>query len=105
MTWTRGRLGWRWTLLVAGIAVALLGVAAFSLRDPSVARRISNLLPEAPPPAQVRLTVDAGHRLGPISPLIYGVVGDPEEVRAAGARLNRWGGNPNSRYNWAHGSA
>jgi hypothetical protein len=36
-----------------------------------------------------------------ISPLIYGVAhAGPEDLAALRPRLNRWGGNPNSRHNW-----
>jgi hypothetical protein len=41
-----------------------------------------------------------------ISPLIYGVsAADPATVRALGATVDRWGGNPSSTYNWANGHA
>ena len=52
------------------------------------------------------LNVDASRVLRPISPLIYGVAAaSVDELVATGATLNRWGGNPNSRYNWVNGSA
>lgn len=42
----------------------------------------------------------------PISPGIYGVAGaDPDTLRTLGATLNRWGGNPSSRFNWVNGHA
>src|SRR2546421_1216732 len=52
----------------------------------------------------VRLDPRGGGHL--ISPLIYGVsAADPETVRALGATVDRWGGNPSSRYNWVNGHA
>ncbi len=64
-----------------------------------------SLVPEARPGAvSIRLDpADAGH---PISPLVYGVAGaDATVLRQLGATLDRWGGNPSSRYNWANGHA
>lgn len=50
--------------------------------------------------------IDAGTLGRAISPLIYGVAhATAEQLSATGARLHRWGGNPNSRYNWELGSA
>ncbi|HEX8968772.1 MAG TPA: glycoside hydrolase family 44 protein [Chloroflexota bacterium] len=58
------------------------------------------------PPSSVTLTIDPTHVLRPISPLIYGVAhAGPDELVALGASLNRWGGNPNTRYNWEIGYA
>jgi hypothetical protein len=60
---------------------------------------------QTPPPASVLLTVDAAST-HTINPLIYGLAhADSPTLSATGARLNRWGGNANSRYNWVHGSA
>jgi hypothetical protein len=42
----------------------------------------------------------------PISPFIYGVAAaDAAVMRALGATVDRWGGNPSSRYNWVNGHA
>ncbi len=52
------------------------------------------------------MLVDAGQVIRPISPLIYGAAGDdPTLLREIGARVHRWGGNANSRYNWELGNA
>ncbi len=52
--------------------------------------------------AQIAISAP-GH---PISPYIYGVAGaDPATLRALGATVNRWGGNPSSRFNWTLGYA
>ncbi len=57
-------------------------------------------------PGLVTANVLAGQPLRPISPLIYGVaVASEADLAATGARLHRWGGNPNSRYNWELGNA
>jgi hypothetical protein len=54
----------------------------------------------------VILRVDTRAAGRPISPLIYGVAhASADDLAATGARLHRWGGNPNSRYNWELGSA
>ncbi len=61
-------------------------------------------IPAGPGSATVRFdTAAAG---SPISPLVYGVAAaGPDVVRALGATVDRWGGNPSSRYNWANGHA
>ena len=52
------------------------------------------------------IRVDAARDVHPISPLIYGFNGAPKGLQQAlGARLNRWGGNPSTRYNWKLGNA
>jgi hypothetical protein len=73
---------------------------------PSVALNVIRLTPDlALPPATidatVAVTVDAGADRHAISPLIYGVaVAGGDRLAALGAGMNRWGGNPNTRYNW-----
>lgn len=87
-------------LAPAGLAGAARRRVARALA-PAAARRAAG-----PPPTHVLLQIDTGRSLGPISPLIYGVaVADPEQLAATGATLNRWGGNPSSRYNWELGNA
>ena len=55
-----------------------------------------------PGPVAVRLDPSGSGRA--ISPLIYGVAAaDAPALRRLGATLDRWGGNPSSRYNWAAG--
>lgn len=52
------------------------------------------------------IRVDAALDLHPISPLIYGFNGAPLELQQAlNVKLNRWGGNPSTRYNWKLGNA
>src|SRR6516165_3249552 len=76
----------------------------------AASRRIGELLrvndaPQAAPKL-VTVQVDATRMQRPISPLIYGVsVASDDALTATGARLNRWGGNPNTRFNWVQGSA
>jgi hypothetical protein len=54
----------------------------------------------------VIVLVDAALASHPISPLIYGVSAANSEVLAdLRPTVNSWGGNPNSRYNWEHGTA
>jgi hypothetical protein len=52
------------------------------------------------------IRVDAAQNVHPISPLIYGMNQAPKEhQQALGIKLNRWGGNPSTRYNWKLGNA
>ena len=107
--------------LAAALPALLLAAAAggtLAARDPrfdflfvAAQRRLAPLLGASTagltstPPAQVRLSIET-HVLRAISPLIYGVsVVGAGELDATGARLHRWGGDPNTRYNWALGSA
>ena len=61
---------------------------------------------QSPPPQAVNVRVDPSTALRPISPLIYGLAhAKAEEVASTGATINRWGGNPNTRYNWQVGNA
>jgi hypothetical protein len=54
----------------------------------------------------VGCAIDRRARAHPINPHIYGVAGaDPASLAGLGATLNRWGGNPSSRYNWVIGHA
>lgn len=54
----------------------------------------------------ITVEVDATRDVHPISPLIYGMSGAPDEVRAAvRPTLQSWGGNPSTRYNWRLGNA
>jgi Glycoside hydrolase family 44 len=61
----------------------------------------------SPVAAQATLIhVDASQGVHPISPLIYGMNQAPkEQQQALGIKLNRWGGNPSTRYNWKLGNA
>lgn len=52
------------------------------------------------------LTIDPSQGQRAISPLIYGVAGATADWLAdVRPRLNRWGGNQNTRYNWKLGNA
>lgn len=64
--------------------------------------------PETPTPQPVDLvvSVNVNRDVHPISPLIYGVSGAPEDIlEDLKPTLNSWGGNPSSRYNWKVGNA
>jgi hypothetical protein len=51
--------------------------------------------------AQTVVDVDATDRGQHISPLVYGVAfASPAQLTDLNVPLNRWGGNPTSRYNW-----
>jgi hypothetical protein len=66
-------------------------------------------LPTAANPASAQavvIRVDAAAGVHPISPLIYGMNQAPKELlQALAPTLNRWGGNPSTRYNWKLGNA
>ena len=102
--------------LMATIAIGVIGTAVV-LQHPHLMSRIKSHLPSlgdltGPGPTQpvdlsavlVRCAVD-----GPgtaISPLIYGVaLAYAPDLQALGATVDRWGGNPSSRYNWVIGHA
>ncbi len=52
-------------------------------------------------PNYVSLDVDVRRDVHPISPYIYGLAHTSrEELLDLGIKSHRWGGNPNSRYNW-----
>jgi glycosyl hydrolase family 44 len=105
----------RWLLrssLLAGAGVATLGLGVAEPWLQPLARRVGvgrtepTTWSQSPPPERVDLMVDTTRTIRAISPLIYGVsVATPEQLRATGATLNRWGGNPNTRYNWVEGDA
>lgn len=62
--------------------------------------------PAVAPSADIVITVDPAQARHPISPFIYGLNDAPPEVlRALRPTLNRWGGNPSTRYNWQLGNA
>jgi len=61
--------------------------------------------PGSPVPADT-VRVDVSTSLHEISPLIYGVSGAPADyLDALQLKLNSWGGNPSTRYNWEIGHA
>jgi Glycoside hydrolase family 44 len=101
-------------LLTGGLvaAVGAVGLAGLTHRD-QVRRLGRNALVQpvawaqtaAPSGHVVQITIDPTP-LRPISPMIYGVsVATPRQLLATQARVNRWGGNPNTRYNWVDGDA
>jgi hypothetical protein len=61
---------------------------------------------DSPPPTSVALRVEVDRVIRPISSEIYGLAHATEdELLETGATVHRWGGNPNSRYNWEVGAA
>jgi hypothetical protein len=52
-----------------------------------------------------RMTVDCSQGRHPISPLIYGTANGDVGWWESGTSARRWGGNPNTRYNWKIGNA
>ncbi len=111
-----GRRVPRWRVLLVGLlmggVVGLAGGVAAAVEHPHFAAclrdRLLDLGAHAPGqnPSSVVVQVDTEAPGRPISPLIYGVSGaGTAELQALGATVNRWGGNPSSRYNWVHGHA
>src|SRR5438309_711762 len=98
-------------LLILGIGGALASNSTARAAGAATIRRASAVIARvgsapSPPPANVTISVDANRVLRPINPLIYGVShATPDDLATLGAQLNRWGGNPNTRYNWALGNA
>src|SRR5436190_20944648 len=100
---------------VVGGGVGLGGGALILLQHPHFASRLREALTAraAPEPtfapgslANVVVKVDATASGRPISKYIYGVASaDTATLLALGATVNRWGGDPSSRYNWANGHA
>lgn len=107
-------------VLVGGLLGGLFGVAAAAevlAQHPRFASRLRAALVPRPPAtalptiapgslADVMVRVDTSSAGQPISPFIYGVASaDKETLIALGATVDRWGGNPSTRYNWANGHA
>ena len=104
-------------LLTGALACAVLaasGFASVSVAYPhalaSLRNRLASLQPgeRATPsgPGAAAIRFDPAASGTAISPLIYGVAAaSPDVVRALGATVDRWGGNPSSRYNWVNGHA
>ncbi len=102
------RIGRRKLLLGAGMAGGGLLVAGFvGYKALGSLNPATNLSPQATVTAQpLTLTVDAAQGQHPISPFIYGVAEAPASwLAAVRPRLNRWGGNQTTRYNWKLGNA
>lgn len=76
---------------------ALAGLAAIA---------VSANRPVGQSPDAVTISIDANLELRPISPYIYGLAQiSPEIAHELRLPLWRWGGNPNTRYNWEQGNA
>src|SRR5690348_4923618 len=93
----RLRAGLLWICALGGIAY----IALFAGRAAEPGHREeSSAAPDA-----IVLKVNAAQELGPISPYVYGLAfPSSEHVRQLRLKLWRWGGNPNSRYNWEKGN-
>lgn len=98
----RGTARRRWgACVLAGAMAPLLESGPGAAQGRSGASRLG-----AGAVGAVEIVVDASAPGRAISPLIYGVAhAGADDLAATGARLHRWGGNPNTRYNWEHGSA
>jgi hypothetical protein len=57
------------------------------------------------PERPLQMSIQCAEKGRPISPQIFGIAGTGNGWHEMGATARRWGGNPNSRYNWEHGSA
>ncbi len=84
-----------------GAVAQPIGLAAPDRPAPTI-----EMVATAAPAPDVIVMIDATQNRHPISPLIYGVSGAPEEIlRGLRPTLNSWGGNPATRYNWQIGNA
>jgi hypothetical protein len=106
-------------VLLASALIGLLAAGSTAtwlfVRHPRGAGRLASQVldqasslrrPGEPASAAVTVRLDAAAPGHPISPLIYGVAAaDASIVKQLGATLDRAGGNPSSRYNWAVGHA
>jgi hypothetical protein len=110
----RGRWAGVLAGLLAGITLSAAGVGVLMTQHPHFASKVEGRLKGLLPQGQVvqvsldnvAVRCDLNSSGTPISPLIYGLAGaDPATMTALGATLNRWGGNPADRYNWALGYA
>jgi hypothetical protein len=109
-----GLVAGEWTTIrvpLSDMRVKDATVTGFVLQDAANARRELFLddirllpdtsLPSAPLAATIAVHIDTEKNKRPISPLIYGVAHLPgEDVKSWHIGSHRWGGNPNSRYNW-----
>ena len=103
--------------LLGSLLGGLIGVggsAEVLIHHPNFAARLRAALtparnvPSIPPGslANVVVRIDFSASGSPISPFIYGVANaDEASLRALGATVDRWGGDPATRYNWANGHA
>jgi Glycoside hydrolase family 44 len=106
-------------MLVGGLLGGLVGGASGAellVLHPNFASRMrAALLPAPTSPvlaiqpaslADVAVRVDISAPGHPINPFIYGVsIADKATLIALGATVDRWGGNPSTRFNWANGHA
>ncbi len=93
----RVRAGLLWLCALGGIVY--IALFAGRVAEPGH-REASSAAPDA-----IVLKVNAAQELGPISPYVYGLAfPSSEHVRQLRLKLWRWGGNPNSRYNWEKGN-
>ena len=77
----------------------MLGILAVVAGRPPVPAKITDA-------QEIGIVVDTAHPIGAISPLIYGMASpSPEHFRQFRVPLARWGGNPNTRYNWEQGNS
>lgn len=106
-------------LLALGLTLSVVVLAGLGLAEHRVlmhdARAFwhhlmtSSATPSSVPPmatGEILIVVDPNADVHEISPYIYGVAKrDPGAVAGLEATINRWGGNPSSRYNWVIGHA
>ncbi len=100
--------------VLAGLLATGSAAAWLLVNHPRGAGRLASQLPRqvpglgevGAPGVSGAVVVDTAAGGSPISSLIYGVAAaDPSVMRELGATLDRSGGNPSSRYNWANGHA
>jgi hypothetical protein len=104
------RRGFVAAALAASVILASGSIGFVEDRLPGFLRKLKASGPGPADPISpdvVRVDIDVEADVHAISPYIYGIAKreDPAAVAELGATLNRWGGNPSSRYNWVIGHA
>ncbi len=103
------------SIIAWGGALALLAITALTAESHSVwdvspqqrsgASRITPEASQSRSNGSITIEIDADHPIGTIHPMIYGMaMPTPDHFRALRVGLARWGGNPNTRYNWERGN-
>ena len=86
---------------ISGVGFQALNGTNTTVYIDDIQLTVDKNLPKAPVAETIMVTVDVNQSNRPISPLIYGMsVATGEEAHRYRLGLNRWGGNPNTRYNW-----
>lgn len=94
-----------------GATLSLLSVSLITTKSHGIittwgaGKNITSTDREKPFRLPIFIHIDTDHPIGPISPRIYGMALTTDvHYRELEVPVTRWGGNPNSRYNWEKGN-